>query len=700
MIKTMKSLKSIRNIQIKTVVSALLMWSFALGMTQAQTTSDLSATVKPSPAVLVGNERTLIMTYAQDEGADAVDIKPRPGQMTKIYKSRSGNSRDFKEIGQVSFPATARELGLTLRDRVLEDDVLTRLNVKTVPEAFRILTEHGTDTLGLLLLSPDLAEALGLMFIDHHGQAAEALSSIYRLDVLDAGGQVIRHTYLRGEESSLLWGGEPMLTKEYLPLDSSVTITWESKLLYNQEGLPLFANVYRRTGHQGEFTLQQRLFLTHNEETGTTEVTFNQEVTPGEHLSYFIEVEDLAGNSGLRSDTLSVLPLDVSQRHFIANLGVIDTLDGLLIRWDPIPREAMYTAIEIQKSRQPNTGYIVVDTLTADMTRYLDRKVIPSTVYYYRVRVLNFQLANMDEQLPSEAQGYKSGETHIRPSTPIRVKAAPYDEAVKITWALGDELNLFGYYVLRGPNPQNMSIISDAIQDTLFVDTLLESGFTGQMHYAVQSMDMAQQLSDTSSLTSVFIRQPVTLSAPNGLLAVEDVGGVWLEWDHVAIRDHRIYGYYVYRKELEEEYFTRINEQPLTDATLTDRQIADSKDYIYAVSATDIYGNESIFSPTAYFEKNLATRLAPPLELTLRNLNAGIEVSWPVPVSYDEETVYVIYRTDATSDNLQEVGRVRPGEKFLDQQVQSDVLYNYSVKAEWRKETGSLYSPEKSLRRR
>src|SRR5690606_30705599 len=373
-------------------------------------------------------------------------------------------------------------------------------------------------------------------------------SSIYRLDVLDAGGQVIRHTYLRGEESSLLWGGEPMLTKEYLPLDSSVTITWESKLLYNQEGLPLFANVYRRTGHQGEFTLQQRLFLTHNEETGTTEVTFNQEVTPGEHLSYFIEVEDLAGNSGLRSDTLSVLPLDVSQRHFIANLGVIDTLDGLLIRWDPIPREAMYTAIEIQKSRQPNTGYIVVDTLTADMTRYLDRKVIPSTVYYYRVRVLNFQLANMDEQLRSEAQGYKSGEAQLRPSTPIRVRAAPYDEAVKITWALSAELNLFGYYVLRGPNPQNMSIISDAIQDTLFVDTLLESGFTGQMHYAVQSMDMAQQLSDTSSLTSVFIRQPVTLSAPNGLLAVEDVGGVWLEWDHVAIRDHRIYGYYVYRK--------------------------------------------------------------------------------------------------------------------------------------------------------
>src|SRR5690606_33299294 len=106
----------------------------------------------------------------QAEGAEAVDIKPQPGQMTKICKRRSGNSPDYKERSQVSFPATARELGLTLRDRVLEDDVLTRLNVKTVPEAFRILTEHGTDTLGLLLLSPDLAEALGLMFIDHHGQ--------------------------------------------------------------------------------------------------------------------------------------------------------------------------------------------------------------------------------------------------------------------------------------------------------------------------------------------------------------------------------------------------------------------------------------------------------------------------------------------------------------------------------------------------
>src|SRR5690606_29633081 len=171
----------ISSLSLHDALPILLMWSFALGLPQAQTPADLSATVKPSPAVLVGNERTLIMPYAQDEGADAVDIKPQPGQMTKIYKSRSGNSRDFKEIGQVSFPATARELGLTLRDRVLEDDVLTLLNVKTVPEAFRILTEHGTDTLGLLLLSPDLAEALGLMFIDHHGQAAEALSSIYHL---------------------------------------------------------------------------------------------------------------------------------------------------------------------------------------------------------------------------------------------------------------------------------------------------------------------------------------------------------------------------------------------------------------------------------------------------------------------------------------------------------------------------------------
>lgn len=700
MIKAMKNLKSMLNFQIKTALYALLIWSFAVSVAQAQTGSDLSATVKPSPAVLVGAERTLIMTYVPDEGTDTVALKPQPGRITKIYKSQSGNSLDFKEIGQASFPATALELDVNLRNRALEEDVLARLNVQTVPEAFRILTEHGTDTLGLLLLSPNLAEALGLLFIDHHGSAPDAILSIYRLDLLDAGGQIIRQTYLRGEESSLLWGGEPMLAKEYLPLDSSVTITWASELLYNHDGLPLFAHVYRKTGHRGEFTFQQQLFLTQNEETGATEVTFNQEVTPGEHLSYFIEVEDLAGNRGLRSDTLSVLPLDVSQRHFIANLGVIDTLDGLLVRWDPIPREAMYTAIEIQKSRQPNEGYVVLDTLTADMIRYLDRKVVPSTVYYYRVRVLNFQLANMDEQLPTEAQGYKSGETHIRPSTPIHVKAAPYDEGVKLTWTLGDELNLFGYYVLRGPNPQNMSIISAAVQDTLFVDTLLDKGFTGQMHYAVLSMDMAQQLSDTSSLASVFIRQPVTLSAPNGLLAVEDVGGVWLEWDHVAMRDHRIYGYYIYRKELEDEYFTRINEQPLTDATFADRQIVDSKDYIYAISATDIYGNESIFSPTAYFEKNLATKLAPPLELTLRNLNAGIEVSWPVPISYDEDTVYVIYRADATSDHLQEVGRVHPGEKFLDQQVRSDVLYNYSVQAQWRNETGSFYSPEKSVRRR
>lgn len=653
-----------------------------------------------SSSILAGPERTLL--YIDNIWAEqGLDVGPAaPLTNTRIFKSVDGSPGGFEPLATVQFPASADELEQRVTALGFRDNILAQLRVSTMSDAYRQLQTWGTDTLGLLLLSPELGEAVGLLYIDQHADATQADRAVYRLERVDASGQVTHTAYVQGLDVGSLWGGEALRAKAHLPLDSSVTIQWASDMLYNHEGLPLFAEVYKRTGHEGAFTLQQRLLLTQDEETAETSLTFSQAVEPGGHYAYYVQVGDLAGNKGLPSDTVSVLAVDVNQRAFISNLNVIDTLNGLLLTWDPLPGEALYTAIEIIKSRQATSEFVVVDTVAAGVTSYLDRQVIPSTAYYYRVRALHYNLPMLEEALFTEAQGHKSGENQPAPKAPLGVKAVAHPEGVQVSWAHGSELNLFAYYVLRGTHPQDMTVISEGVQDTIFVDDQIPGDFTGQMHYAVQVMDMAQQMSEPSALSTVFVRQAVELASPNGILVNRDVDAVWLEWDHVAPRDSRVVGYYLYRRAEDEAYFNRINESPLQAFTYADRSADPRKNYIYAVTSTDVYGNESIFSPTTALDKDHSLQLAPPLELQLRNLRAGIEVAWAAPLEYDPQTVYVILRHLGDPAEMEEIGRVNPDEAFLDTAVQAGTTYYYVVRAHWNGTDGTRSSPEKSVLRR
>lgn len=654
-----------------------------------------------SSSILAGPERTLLYldNVWAELGVDG-ESTSMPYPSTRIFKSINGLEGNFQPLGSIQFPGSAEELDQRVSALGYRENVLAQLRVSTMEDAYRQLQTWGTDTLGLLLLSPELGEALGLVYIDEHGDVTQSENTVYRIERVSANGQVTHSTYLQGLDVTSLWGGEALRAKAHLPLDSSVTIQWASHMLYNHEEMPLFAEVYRRTGHEGEFTFQQRLLLTQNEETAETTVTFSQEVEPGGHYAYYVQVEDLAGNRGLPSDTVSVLAVDVNQRAFITNLQVTDTLNGLLLTWDPLPSEALYTAIQILKSRQASSEFVVVDTIAAGETAYLDRHVIPSTAYYYRVRALHYNLPAMDQALFAEAQGHKSGENLPAPGAPSSVKASTRPEGVQITWTHGHELNLFAYYVLRGSHPNNMTVISEGIQDTVYIDDQIPGEFTGQMHYAVQVMDMAQQMSEPSAMATVFIRQAVELAAPNGILVNRDVDAVWLEWDHVAPRDPRVVGYYLYRRAEDESYFSRLNENPMQAFTFADRTSDQRKNYIYAVTSTDIYGNESIFSPTTALDKDLSRQLAAPLELQARNLRAGIEVSWAVPLEHDEQTAYVVFRHTGDAQKMEEIGRVSPAERFLDTNVQAGTTYHYVVRAQWNGTFGTLLSPEKSILRR
>src|SRR5690606_32109049 len=62
--------------------------------------------------------------------------------------------------------------------------------------------------------------------------------------------------------------------------------------------------------------------------------------------------------------------------------------DAIALAWKPLKKSALYTGIEISKSRVPDSGYVVLDTLSGQEISYLDRKILKGSAYYYRIRPL------------------------------------------------------------------------------------------------------------------------------------------------------------------------------------------------------------------------------------------------------------------------------------------------------------------------
>ena len=639
-----------------------------------------------TPFVVVGPKKALIYferSYLEGTVLPAAHL---------IYKS-DGTGKKFRQIGESRFPENARALERQLDRQMLTNTVFDHLGVNSADAAYRILSEHGTDTLGLLLLDPDLSSTLGLSFVDEY--RAPSASAVYRIDQVDKSNNVVRSMTIRPTQE-VMWESEALTVDNREARDSSVSIAWRAKGIHNPHQTPLVVTVYKRRGHTGEFTPQQTLLMLSDEGSGEGQVSYTDDAEPGQHVAYYAVLEDLAGNVGQLSDTVSLLPYDLSSFQHLSNLAVTDTSQGLLLTWDALPADAIYAAIEIQKSRQLGSAYVVVDTVPANSISYLDRGVIPSTAYYYRLRPLVYELnSHMPTVNYSEAVGYRSGANGVPPLAPTRLAVDADTQGVKVTWAHGSELNLFGYYVLRGPSKQSMSVVSPAIQDTVFIDSLIPQNFTGQMHYAIQSMDMAQQVSDTSAVASIFIRQPVLLNAPTGIHAARVSGGVAVEWEDAARRDEKIYGYHLYRKPVGETHYERLNDSVLTAIYYTDQSAADTTAYTYAVTATDVWGNESALSPTSRVDRDeQATAIDPPADIVLRNLSTGIEVSWPIPIDIAQGVSYVIYRKELSDASFEAIATVAPTASYTDEAVKSGARYQYAIAVKSKNGVGTTALPK------
>lgn len=621
--------------------------------------------------ILAGPKKTIVVVAAAFIGNG--DKFPANNTYIRVERADRG-SRNFKKLAEVGFPKSAAELEKRLGGMM--EDVMNKLAVQSAVQVYDRLVKEGPAALGILLINPDLQEALGLTFMDDKRDPQQP--STYRLTRVIAEKDT--------EERILdVPAGLPVYTERYriasvTPTDSIISMSWSSTTASKKSPFPLIARIYKQDGHNRGFKEQGRALVTGSSTlSDSTFVYHSDAVTPGLNLAYYIQIEDFAGNLGLASDTVYTLSVSDATIKPIMNLQAKDTLGGVLLTWDSIPNEALYGGIQILKSRKVSEDFVVLDTIPAQERAFLDDRVIQSSVYYYRVRPLLLDLPLSDPMQFAEVTGYVGRGDSIVPRAPEQVSAEVVRQGVQLKWQQGEELNLFGYYVLRGTSDKDMSVISSAVQAYTYLDTSIAPGFSGQLQYAVQAISLNQQVSDRSAMTSVSIQRPVNLTPPGGLEARWLDGAVALNWDDVTLRDDKVEGYMVYRKASDATKFETLTKDIHPLPFFTDTTAVSSTAYSYAVASIDSWGNQSILSATSTVKPMLVQKIVLPQELYLRNLTDGVEIFWP-EVSFAVGEKYMLYRKTVGQSTFTKVGDVDPEKPFVDTSVRTGQLYEYQVK--------------------
>lgn len=607
-----------------------------------------------------------------------------PLDKTYIISKDEKGKGSFKKIAELKFPSSATELAERLQPRML-DEILQNTKLSSAEDLYHQITSGHIDRLGLYLMDPQVMMALGVLFVDkaenRHKDAG------YRVEYEKDG---MRHLLFEKYLKDVVYSSFPKFRRyEMHATDSAVSCTW-----YTAGGRAPLAHVFQSDGRSN--TSRQQLVY---EVRDTLFISYTGAATPGSHYMLYAQPSDYAGNTGSPSDTIRMIASAMDDAIGIQHLTVTDTLNGMLLQWDPLPDKNWIAGIQVWKSHAALDHFLVVDTLPAHTTSWLDRNVIGGTVYYYRLLPVMYNLPNP----PAAAMALTHGEKKIvseKMPAPQGLKVS-LDSArnIRLSWKPDAVLNLFGYYILRGRSATDLEVISDPVADTVYIDSLKNLSPGSHYFYAIAARDMNLAWSDTSEVIVIDCPVNKLVTAPAGLSARYTEYGVRLFWNDVSLTDENVAGYIVYKRKKGEAFFKPLMQHPWPDHVFTDTLIADAGDYEYGCAAMDARGNQSVLSSLADVSVPGITFLYPPATFDLKNIAAGISISVPSFVGAGDDRSLVIYRRAASEKKMKKLGTLSDGgSSFVDKSVRQGVLYVYVV-SQLQSGAESAMSKEKAIRR-
>jgi hypothetical protein len=683
-------------------LSGMVLWLISLGaiaQQQQENKGVFNSPVMPGPngVFIYASDSTLRMR------------RPAEGQSYILYKEEKKGA-GFRNIATMSFPSSAADLQKKLGTPLLQE-ILQKRNLRSGQDLYAQLKAGHWDTLGIFTSTVPVLEALGALYIDRKQTRPDPGIS-YRLDLSLNGNTRTLYQVALG---SIRYSPLPRFRKyRAVVTDSNALVIWYAAgiqvPLKAETPKASYATIFTTAGTRTETTFNPAARQYVYKRRDTLFVAYSTLTNPGSKLLLYVCAEDIAGNRGPASDTAHLLALSLQNTYSIEHLTATDTLGCVWLKWDSLPRKAWYSGIQVSKSRSAMAEYIVVDTLPVTAVAYRDRKTLRGNVYYYQLRPILFDLPQKGRITPALVNvRTKNIGGKIASPQGLRLTLTPKSD-IRLSWEPNPELEIFAYYVLRGTSAGNMQVISPAIRDTLFTDTLkgLNAGIT--YLYSVAAVNMDMQWGDTSAPVGIQSPRARLVTPPGGIQARAGARGVRLNWNDVKINDPSVTGYMVYRRKKGDAYFTPLSKTALPGTYFTDSSALTAGIYEYGCSSVDAWAHVSILSALA--EVNLtgdALPLSPPSGFFLRNLSAGIEISLPAPAGVaaagskspgDGRQRYILYRRTITEKQYRKIGELTANNvSYTDREVQKDQLYAYAITFK-NENAESGKSGEKSIRRK
>lgn len=486
------------------------------------------------------------------------------------------------------------------------------------------------DSLSTIIGLEPVRLALGIYGLDRDVRAGDTWE--YRVTDVDAQSRAGRAVLSAPVKFPAEVRLAPVSTARVEESDSIAVVWW----LFGSGHLGRSLEIWRRRAPNGAFERIDSLGGLVRRGDSLLARYADRRVTPGAIYEYFAVPRDIFFNRGTPSDTVTVYTVDFVRAGSPDTLAVdgVDTL-GIVVRWH-LPHPDLVRSVRVYRSTAQDRGFELVAEVPAREGRYVDARVDPMRLYYYRVSVTGPR----NEESPRSAALFGYLSVRQPPAPPQALRAAPEGAGVRLRWLPNAETDLKGYYVYRTDMPFDtlradtpLALVSGLVPaaDTTFLDTLSRFSPGREYTYVVQAVNSSNLASAVSEPAFFAPASAPETPAPTTLHGWVDGTTVQLIWDDMVAVVPTVAGYAVLRRTAAgpDTSWTVMTPTPLGAAQNSWRDTTGvaGRRYRYLVRAVDLTGRPG--PPSAPFEIAIPLgRPQPPGNLRAAAAATGVTLAW------------------------------------------------------------------------
>ena len=354
-------------------------------------------------------------------------------------------------------------------------------------------------------------------------------------------------------------------------------------------------------------------------------------------------------------------------------------------------------SFEIYRSRDNNTSFALIASVSSDRVSYEDTSAELLTRYFYAIRALD----------PDGNAGPRSQPVSVTTkgfAAPRNLQATAGERKITLTWAANTEPELTGYEILRFTDPSQETpdrIFSSVL--TTYVDTPVTAD--QPFVYRVRAVGPSNVKSELSAFVSAqATAPPAILATPRNVRASGGIEYITITWSantEVELTGYRVMRYTDPAQTEAEATFTTVH------TTYVDSPLVSGQTYVYRVQAVGVNNTESelsLFASATVLIDDIPPATPGNFAAVLASTGTAVELSWDAPIrdanggALTGLVRYVIYRDTSNTVPIELTTVDAAHQVYIDTGLANRTTYRYQISAIDHRGNESARSPIRTVR--